>query len=144
MVRIGTAVLIAVLSVAGCSKSQPESQSSTTVDQSQASGVHPPDPTTESGLYESAQAAEQQGQPAEAIRLYRRILTDYPQSTDNYKAVFLIGFVFSEKLNQPDSARTMFHEVIRDYPTCEFVDDAQAMLRFLDGEMPPFEDAPHS
>lgn len=144
MVRIGTAFLIAVLAVAGCSKSQPESQSSTTLDQSQAAGQHAPDPTTESGLYESAQAAEQQGQPTEAIRLYRRILTDYPQSTDNYKAVFLIGFVFSEKLNQPDSARTMFNAVIHDYPACEFVDDAQAMLRFLDGEMPPFEDAPHS
>jgi len=144
MVRIGTAFLMALLVVAGCSKSEPESQSSTTGEHSQAAAVPAPDTTTESALYQSAQAAEQQGQPVEAVRLYRKILTDYPQSPDNYKAVFLIGFVYSEKLNQPDSARTMFNAVIRDYPACEFVDDAQAMLRFLDGEMPPFEDAPHS
>lgn len=101
-------------------------------------------PASEAVLYARAQAAEQQGRPQEAIYLYRRILSDFPSSPDNYKAVFLIGFVFSEKLNQPDSARLQFDAVIRDYPDCEFVDDAQAMLRFLKGELPPFEEAPHS
>lgn len=101
-------------------------------------------PVTEAGLYARAQAAEQQGRAPEAVELYRRVLSEYPQSQDNYKAVFLIGFVFSEKLNQPDSARLMFETVIRDYPQCEFADDAAAMLRFLDGELPPFEDTPNS
>jgi len=72
------------------------------------------------------------------------VLERFPESADNYKATFLIGFVFSEKLNQPDSARTMFETVIRDYPNCEFVDDAQAMLRFMNGELPPFEESPPS
>lgn len=143
MVRFWTAVAMAFL-VGACGDSASESQkNSSTPDQTGSSRPLPAD-TTEAGLYGRAQSAEQQGRVVEAVGLYREILERYPQSPDQYKAVFLIGFVFSEKLNQPDSARVMFKTVIRDYPDCEFVDDAEAMLRFLDGELPPFEDAPHS
>ena len=95
-------------------------------------------------MYARAQEAEQQGKPREAVDLYRKILDAYPESPQNYKAVFLIGFVYSEKLDQPDSARHMFEQVIREYPDCEFEDDAQAMLRFLDGHLPEFEETPNS
>jgi outer membrane protein assembly factor BamD (BamD/ComL family) len=44
----------------------------------------------------------------------------------------------------PDSARHWFETVIEKYPQSEFADDAQAMIRFLNGEMPHFEDAPNS
>lgn len=139
MCRFWTAVLLALCIGAGCGDSASETESTAT--------VHTPpqaEPTTEAGLYASAQAAEQQGRPEEAIRLYRRVLERFPESAENYKAVFLIGFVYSEKLNVPDSARVKFETVIRDYPDCEFVDDAQAMLRFMNGELPPFEESPPS
>lgn len=143
MVRFWGVMALAVVVGTGCGDSASQSQSHSSVQSGQKE--NPPDePLGEAGLYAKAQASEQEGRPEEAIALYRRIFSDYPQSPNNYKAVFLIGFVFSEKLNQPDSARLMFHAVIRDYPGCEFVDDAQAMLRFLDGELPPFEDTPHS
>jgi len=99
------------------------------------------EPGTEAELYEAAQKAEQTNRPKEAVRLYRRILAEYPDSPDNYKAEFLIGFVFSEELNMPDSARVAFAKVIRKYPNSEFVDDAEAMVKFLDGEMPAFEES---
>lgn len=143
MVRIWAALAMALMVGAGCGDSESESQSQTAVANTEPA-LHAAEPATEAGLYAGAREAEQQGQADLAIRLYRRILSEYPQSADNYKAVFLIGFVFSEKLNQPDSARLMFETVIREYPECEFVDDAEAMLRFLKGELPPFEDAPHS
>jgi outer membrane protein assembly factor BamD (BamD/ComL family) len=144
MMRTWCLVAFTAWVVSACSETVPESQTSGKA--AGASEVTQPVVTRsgEAGLYASAQEAEQQGRAVEAVGLYRRILAEYPQSADNYKAAFLIGFVFSEKLNLPDSARVWFQAVIRDYPNCEFVDDAQAMLRFLDGELPPFEEAPHS
>ena len=69
-------------------------------------------------MYARAQEAEQQGKPREAVDLYRQILDTYPESPQNYKAIFLIGFVYSEKLDQPDSARHMFEQVIEDFKSC--------------------------
>jgi outer membrane protein assembly factor BamD (BamD/ComL family) len=100
------------------------------------------DAVTEAGLYAQAQVAEHENRPHDAIDLYRRILREYPESPQNYKAEFLIGFVFSEELAEPDSARLAFKRVIREYPQSEFVDDAEAMLKFLDGELPAFEESP--
>lgn len=139
MCRLWVAVFLAVWVTVGCGDSASETESTTTTQTPVQT-----DPDTEAGLYAGAQAAEQQGRPEDAIRLYRLVLERFPQSADNYKALFLIGFVYSEKLNQPDSARAKFETVIRDYPNCEFVDDAQAMLRFMNGELPPFEESPPS
>jgi len=100
------------------------------------------DPATEADLYAEAQLAEHENRPRDAIELYRRILRDFPDSPQNYKAEFLIGFVYSEELAEPDSARLAFQRVIREYPQSEFVDDAEAMLKFLDGELPAFEESP--
>jgi outer membrane protein assembly factor BamD (BamD/ComL family) len=140
MCRFWAAAFLVLWVGAGCGDSASEIKSTTPA---QGSAV-PSEPDTETGLYARAQAAEQQGQAEEAVRLYRQILERYPESPNNYKATFLIGFVFSEKLEEPDSARLMFEAVIRDYPDCEFVDDAQAMLRFMKGELPPFEESPPS
>ena len=144
MVRIWAALALAFVVGAGCGDSASESQTQAAAENADSVLRADAEPASEATLYARAQQAEQQGDADLAVGLYRRILDEYPQSPDNYKAVFLIGFVFSEKLNQPDSARLMFETVIREYPGCEFVDDAEAMLRFLKGELPPFEDAPHS
>ena len=126
----------------GCSRGASEGESAArNIDSTPAVRV-PDEPLTEADLYAAAQKAEHRNQPQEAIRLYRRILSEYPQSPDNYKAAFLIGFVFSEELNQPDSARVAFNRVIQEYPNSEFVDDAEAMLKFLDGALPAFEETP--
>ena len=123
----------------GCSGSSSESAGEPADGGNQAT---PGAPSTVDELYSAARVAEHQKRPGEAIDYYRRILQEYPESPSNYKAQFLIGFVFSEELDQPDSARVAFERVIRDYPDSEFTDDAEAMLRFLDGELPVFEDTP--
>ena len=122
-------ILAGALLIVGCDNSS-----------SNTDGNSAQTPANEAQLYAAAQRAEQQGQPREAIEMYRRILHDYPDSPQNYKAEFLIGFVFAEELHIPDSARVIFERVIEKYPGTEFVDDAQAMLRFLDGTMPEFEE----
>jgi len=98
-------------------------------------------PKGEKGLYVQAQQAENDKRPADAIALYRQILDEYPDSPENYKAQFLIGFVFSEEMNEPDSARIAFQAVLDKYPESEFADDAKAMLAFIDGKMPEFQEA---
>ena len=100
------------------------------------------DPSSEADMYTAAQNAENEGRPRDAIGLYRKILKEYPESGHSYKAQFLVGFVFSEEMNEPDSARVAFETVLEKYPDSEFADDAQAMLAFIDGEMPSFQDAP--
>ena len=122
-------ILAGVLLLSGCDQSTSETK-----------GESQLLPANEAQLYAAAQRAEQQGQPAEAIEIYRRILREYPDSPENYKAEFLIGFVYAEELNVPDSAKVIFERVIQKYPGTEFVDDARAMLEFLDGKMPEFEE----
>lgn len=123
--------------IAGCGGSTTETQATPEAQDTVAAL-----PTTESGLYEAAQQAERDGRPQEAISLYRKILADYPESENSYKAQFLIGFVFSEDMNEPDSARVAFEAVLANYPNSEFADDAEAMLGFINGEMPVFQDSP--
>jgi len=133
------ALLVLVLSV-GCGGATKDNQTAKAGQEAEVAEV--PEPGTEAELYAAAQKAEHQSRPREAIRLYRRIQTEYPDSPDNYKAVFLTGFVYSEELDMPDSARVAFQAVLRDYPNSEFADDAEAMLKFLDGQMPAFEESP--
>lgn len=128
------------LAAVGCGGASTHDETPAVGDQAEVAVMT--DPGTESELYEAAQKAEHGNRPQEAIRLYRRILSEYPDSPDNYKAQFLIGFVFSEELGMPDSARVAFELVVRDYPNSEFVNDAEAMINFLDGKMPAFEESP--
>lgn len=137
---VRTIALLLLLVFAGCGGASTNEQTASAGRDAEVEAV--PEPGTEAELYEAAQKAEHQNRPQEAIRLYRRILAEFPQSPDNYKAVFLTGFVFSEELSMPDSARIAFERVLREYPQSEFADDAEAMLKFLDGEMPAFEESP--
>ena len=128
-----------LLLVLGCGSSTSETTSNTPPN---SETVNTLDLSTEEGLYVAAQVAQHERRSHDAIELYRRILAEYPESAQSYKAEFLVGFIFAEELGQPDSARASFERVIRDYPECEFVDDAQTMLSFLDGDTLVFEDAP--
>ena len=74
----------------------------------------------------------------EAIGEYRRLLRLYPNGPFNYKAWFMIGFVYSEYLKDTKKANVAFQKVISMFPNCDLADDAEFMLK--GGEIPVLED----
>jgi len=79
-------------------------------------------------LFGLAQQAENDGNFEKAVDLYTMLLEKYPQNEHNYKAQFMIGFIFSEELKDYDQARTAMQKVVERYPDCDLADDAQWML----------------
>jgi TolA-binding protein len=79
-----------------------------------------------------AQIDIEQKKYQESINEYRRLLRLYPDSKNNYKAQFMIGFVYSENLKEKDKALAAYRQVISQYPTCDLADDAQFMINSLE------------
>ncbi len=79
----------------------------------------------------------------EALTEYRRLLYLYPESANNYKAKFMIGFILAEHLKQEPAAVVVFKELLEKYPKCDLADDADWMIRNIESGgalMPKFED----
>ena len=85
-------------------------------------------PKTEEELYTMAQEAMNKGNSQEALKYYQQILKDYPQSTNNYKAQFMIGYVYSEQLKDTVKAKEAYQKVIEQYPNCDLVESAKWMM----------------
>lgn len=101
-----------------------------------------PDFDLERGLYDEAQELQNHGNPELAVRIYEGIIELFPDSPIRYQAQFLIGFVYSEQLNEYAKAKEAFQTVIDQYPDCDLVDDAQFMLETMgsDSLTPVFEE----
>lgn len=74
---------------------------------------------SEQQLYDQAQAYSEKGNFNDAIKIYRRILKLYPQSPNSYRALFLIGLVYSQDLKDDKKANTIFQEFLEKYPNGE-------------------------
>jgi len=85
-------------------------------------------PKTEEELYTVAQEAMNKGNSQEALKYYQQILEDFPQSSNNYKAQFMIGYVYSEQLKDTLKAREAYQKVIEQYPDCDLVGSARWMM----------------
>ena len=79
-------------------------------------------------LFDLAQQAENDGDFQKAVDLYTMLLEKYPENEHNYKAQFMIGFIYSEELKDFDQARMAMQKVVDKYPDCDLADDAQWML----------------
>jgi len=74
---------------------------------------------------------EQENFP-EALRQYRRLLYLYPQSPNNYKALFMIGFTYAENIKDEKKAVSAFKELISKWPNSDLADDADWMIRNIE------------
>ncbi len=88
-------------------------------------------------LFDKAQNSRS---PAERIKAYEQILQMYPDDPRAYEAQFMIGFTYSEEMNNDESARAAFQAVIRRYPDSELAESAKWMLENLGQEDIPMED----
>lgn len=68
----------------------------------------------------------------EAIAQYRFLRKEYPGSKYRCDALFTIGEIYSEDLNQPEQARAAFEEFLRRYPHNRLAENAQQAIADLD------------
>lgn len=65
----------------------------------------------------------------QAMAEYRRVSYLYPQSPNEYKAQFMVGFIQSEHLKQDSAAVRTFETMLKKYPKTDLSDDADWMIR---------------
>jgi N-acetylmuramoyl-L-alanine amidase len=68
----------------------------------------------------------------EAIAQYKFLRKEYPGSKYRCDALFTIGEIYSDDLNDPDQARATFNEFLHRYPHNRLADDAQQAIAQLD------------
>jgi N-acetylmuramoyl-L-alanine amidase len=64
----------------------------------------------------------------EAIDQYRFLRREYPGSKYRFQALFTIGEVYQDDLNDPEAARAAFQEFLRHYPHNRLADDARQAI----------------
>ncbi len=68
----------------------------------------------------------------EAIGQYRFLRREYPGSKYRCDALFTIGEIYSDDLNNPEQARATFQEFLNRYPRNRLVEDTQQAISELD------------
>jgi len=69
-----------------------------------------------------------------AIDQYRFLRKEYPGSKYRFDALFTIGEIYKDDLNDPEEARTTFEDFVRRYPRNHLADDARAAIKGIDAE----------
>ena len=67
-----------------------------------------------------------------AIVQYKFLRREYPGSKYRFDALFTIGEVYKDDLDDPDAARSTFEEFLRRYPNNRLAEDAQQAIVALD------------
>ncbi|MCK5063630.1 MAG: peptidylprolyl isomerase, partial [Candidatus Fermentibacteraceae bacterium] len=67
--------------------------------------------------------------PVTAIEYFNLFIERFPGHERAHQAQFLIGFTYSEQIEDYDSAIEAFQAVIDNYPESDFVDDAEWMIQ---------------
>jgi N-acetylmuramoyl-L-alanine amidase len=68
----------------------------------------------------------------EAIAQYKFLRKEYPGSKYRCDALFTMGEIYKDDLNDPEHARAVFQEFLHRYPHNRLVDDAQQAIAELD------------
>ncbi len=66
-----------------------------------------------------------------AVKIFERILNDYPDYEKAPESLFLMGFTFEERVENLDKAREVYQQFIDTYPDHEFTDDARLSIENL-------------
>lgn len=76
-----------------------------------------------------------------AIQQYRFLRKEYPGSKYRFDALFTIGEVYKDDLDDPEEARATFENFLRRYPRNHLADDARSALKELDADAEEMERA---
>ncbi len=74
-----------------------------------------------------------------AVDQYRFLRKEYPGSKYRFDALFTIGEIYKDDLNDPEEARTIFEDFLHRYPRNRLADDARAAMKEIDAEADAME-----
>ena len=78
--------------------------------------------------------------PNVRIKTFEEIVEKFPDDKYAPQAMFMIGFVYLEELNDKVSADRIFSRVLDRYPDSDVAESAKWMLENMDAPLPEFED----
>jgi TolA-binding protein len=76
----------------------------------------------------------QQKQYTDAVVLLKQIADNYADNLWADDAVFMLGDLYENKLNNPALAQTYYQKIITDYPGSLWLNDARKRFRLLRGD----------
>jgi len=76
--------------------------------------------------------AQREKLPEKKVEGYRRVMTQYPTSRYASQALFMIGFVLADEINDYPKARDEFRKFLTTYPDHELAESARWMLDNMD------------
>lgn len=88
-------------------------------------------------LFDLAEKSAKNGKYSDAVMYYDQIIKSYKNNNDDYKALFMKGFLYSEEMKENDKALETFKTLIKDYPAGDLHDSAQYMIDTLSGNAEP-------
>lgn len=95
-------------------------------------GLHPEDSISPYYLSRAAEIyKEMPGKALTAVVTYNKVLTEYPESPLAARSVFMIGFVFDDKLQDSARAVKSYTHFLRQYPNHPMAADARQLLQML-------------
>lgn len=98
--------------------------------------VYAPEGESAERVFSKAQSTPD---PAERIKLYRQILDLHPGDSHAVEALFMIGFIQNEELQDREAAKKTFREVIEKFPKSELAESAKWMLTDESQKSPAFD-----
>lgn len=90
-------------------------------------------------LIRKAQINEKNHQFEKAAQLYTEIITNHTYSFDADMALYRLGILHEEKLNNTDKAQELYQKIMIDYPGSIYTTDARNRFRTLRGDFNPQE-----
>ena len=76
-----------------------------------------------------------------AVEQYRFLRKEYPGSKYRFDALFTIGEIYKDDLDDPEEARATFENFLHKYPRNRLADDARSAIKELDADAEEMEKA---
>src|ERR1035438_740130 len=77
-----------------------------------------------------------------AIEQYRFLRKEYPGSRYRFDALFTIGEIYKDDLNDPEEARATFTDFVKRYPRNRLADDARSAVKDIEAEAAKQQQSP--
>ncbi len=82
-------------------------------------------------IFKAGNLAMNVNRPQTAYSFFMKINADYPEHRRAEQAAFLTAFLLDNNMHKLKEAKEAYENFIKKYPESEFVDDAQASLKYL-------------
>jgi outer membrane protein assembly factor BamD (BamD/ComL family) len=99
------------------------------------SDTYPGDTLSADFLFRAGDLSNGLNRPKEAIALFNRLRTQYPDYRKAPAALFMEAFIYETRLQDPENAKDKYKEFIEKYPSHKLVPSAQASLDQLNSNL---------